>query len=480
LIFVSQSNKAQKQKFFSVPSFILYGVNNEYREELKLNLERIQNNKVKTILQFSIPSIIAMVLTSLITVTDGFFIGNYVGKEGLTAVNLGLPIVYLYLAVGLMVSVGGVAIAGMALGGGDIKKCNGVFNQTMWTAMAATVLLSLIVWLCLEPMLRVLNVDAQVAGFFKDYYGIMLLELPIMVINASFGMFIRGEGNPQYFMQINILNVLLNILLDYLFVHWFSWGVKGIAAASLLAAIVTLSGILFFFIKKSNVYKFRRFHFSTKVLTRTLLNGSSEFVGEMSLSISMFAYNYVILTTIGVDGVTAFTIVGYLAYIFSMVIIGFGQGASPLISFAYGAKEHLLATSLRRITNLMVLIAGIAVLCLVLVGSKWYSSLFIKSDAVEQLVHSGVIIYAVSFLFSGINTISSFYFTSIGKAKESAIISSARGLVILLICIFTLPPLFAMMGIWLVAPITEVLTLFLTLFFIGKENKNRSCYLAQD
>ncbi|MBU5311569.1 MATE family efflux transporter [Tissierella carlieri] len=445
-----------------------------------MNLESIQNNKIKTILQFSIPSIIAMVLTSLITVADGFFIGNYVGKEGLAAVNLGIPIVYLYLAVGLMVSVGGVAIAGMSLGGGDIKKCNSVFNQTMCTAMVATVLLSVIMWLCLDPILQLLNADAQVAGFFKDYYGIMLLELPIMVINASFGMFIRGEGKPQYFMQVNILNVLLNILLDYLFIRWFSWGVKGIAVASLLAAIVTLLCILYFFIKKSSVYKFRRFDFSGEVLTSTLLNGSSEFVGEMSLSISMFAYNYVILKNIGIDGVTAFTIVGYIAYIFSMVIIGFGQGASPLISFAYGAKEHLLATSLRKITNFMVLIAGVVVLSFVLVCSEWYSSLFVKSEVVEQMVHSGGIIYAVSFLFSGINTISSFYFTSIGRAKESAIISSARGLVILLICIFTFPPLFGMTGVWLVAPITEVLTLLLSLFFIGKESKNRLHRLEQD
>lgn len=445
-----------------------------------MNLEIIQNNKIKTILQFSIPSIIAMMLTSLITVTDGFFIGNYVGKEGLAAVNLGLPIVYLYLAVGLMVSVGGVAIAGMVLGGGNIKNCNSVFNQTMCTAMIATVLLSVIMWLCLYPMLHILNADVQVAGFFKDYYGIMLLELPIMVINASFGMFIRGEGKPQYFMQVNILNVLLNILLDYLFVRWFSWGIKGIAVASLLAAIVTLLCILYFFIKKSSVYKFCRFDFSGEVLINTLLNGSSEFVGEMSLSISMFAYNYVILKNIGVDGVTAFTIVGYIAYIFSMVIIGFGQGASPLISFAYGAKEPMLAISLRRITNFMVLIAGAVVLLLVLVGSGWYSSLFVKSEVVEQMVYSGIIIYSVSFLFSGINTISSFYFTSIGKAKESAIISFARGLVILLICIFTLPPLFGMAGVWLVAPITEVLTLLLSLFFIGKESKNLSHRLTQD
>jgi len=436
---------------------------------MKMNLESIQSNKIKSILQFSIPSIIAMILTSLITVADGFFIGNYVGKEGLAAVNLGLPIIYLYLAVGLMVSVGGVAIAGMALGGGDLKKCGSVFNQTMSTAVIVSVLLSVIMWFCLNPMLRILHADAQVAGFFRDYYGIMLLQLPLMVINSSFGMFIRGEGNPQYFMQVNIMNVLLNILLNYLFVRWFAWGVKGIAVASLLASVAALLCILYFFSRKSKVYKFRTFTFSGEVMKNTLLNGSSEFVGEISLSISMFTYNYVILKNIGVDGVTAFTIVGYIAYIFSMILIGFGQGASPLISFTYGAKEYLLTTSLRRITNYMVLAAGVVILLFVLPGSGWYSGLFVKSEDVRQMVRSGIPIYAISFLFSGVNVISSFYFTSIGKAKESAIISSARGLVILLICIFTLPPLLGMTGVWLVAPITEMLTLLMSLFFISKE-----------
>lgn len=439
-----------------------------------MNLESIKNNRVKTILQFSIPSIIAMVLTSLITVVDGFFIGNYVGSEGLAAVNLGLPIIYLYLAVGLMVSVGGVAIAGIALGGKDTKKCNSVFNQTMFISTLATIILSVIVWLSLDPMLYLLNADGQVAGFFKDYYCIMLLELPVMVINASFGMFIRGDGKPQYFMQVNILNVLLNILLDYLFVHWMGYGVKGIATASLLSAIVTFLCILYFFVKKSSVYKLHKFTFSKDVLKNTLLNGSSEFIGEMSLSISMFAYNFVILKHIGVDGVTAFTIVGYVAYVFSMVLIGFGQGASPLISFTYGAKEYSLSKSLRKITNTMVLIAGVVVFLLVMVGADWYSGLFIKNDLVQQMVHSGVAIFSVSFLFSGINTITSFYFTSIGMAKESAIISSARGLVVLLICIFTLPAFLGMMGVWLVAPTTETITLFLTLFFIGKETTKKS------
>ncbi len=439
-----------------------------------MNLENIRNNKVKTILQFSIPSIIAMVLTSLISVTDGFFVGNYVGEEGLTAINLGLPIIYLFLAVGLMISVGGVSNAGMALGGKKIKKCNSIFNQTICTTIIAAIILSIIIFFCFEPILNLLKANAEVKKLFKDYYTIMLLQLPIMIINTSFGMFIRGEGNPQYFMNINVLNVILNIILDYLFVRWFDCGIKGIAFSSLIAGITTLLLNLHFFIKVSKVYKIGKFKFSKEILKLTMFNGSSEFISEMSMSISMFAYNFVILRNIGVNGVTAFTIIGYIAYIFNMILVGFGQGLSPLSSFTYGAKDYLLAKKLRKITNIMVLIAGAVVLLLVIILSKWYSTLFVKNDIIQEMVRCGMMVYGISFMFSGINTITSFYFTSIGKAKESAIISSSRGLVVLLICIFTLPQLLGITGVYLVSPITEFLTLFLSIFFITKEySKNK-------
>ncbi len=435
-----------------------------------MNLEKIRQNTIQTILQFSIPSIIAMVLTSLITVADGFFIGNYVGKDGIAAVNLGLPIVYLFLAVGLMVSVGGVAIAGMAFGAGDIIKCNQIFRQTILTTVMLSVLTGFFVYLFFEPMLDFLKAEGYVREYFRTYYRIMLPELILMVVNSSFGMFIRGEGHPQFYMKINILSVLTNIILDYVFAGILRTGVAGIAAASLISAVLSLLCILIYFIRKANVYRLGTVCFSSAILKSTLLNGSSEFIGEMSTGIAMFAYNFVIMRKIGADGVTAFTIVGYLSYVFSMIVIGFGQGASPLISFTYGAKEKILAQNIRRKTNLLVFTIGAVTFLLMTAASGWYGTLFLKNDAILRMVRSGMIIFMISFFFSGINAITSFYFTSTGKALESAVISSSRGLVVLLICIFTLPVYFGMTGIWLAAPVTEGITFAISIFYIKKES----------
>ena len=433
-----------------------------------MNVEMMKKNVTGTILQFSVPAIIAMVLTSMITIADGYFCGNYVGKEAIAAVNLGLPIVYLYLALGLMLSVGGVAIAGMALGAEEKEKANAVFNQTMVTTTIVSFLLSAIIAICFTPVMHLLHAQGEMGTYFSRYYRILLWELPLMVINSSFGMFIRGEGNPQFFMKVNILNVASNILMDYLSVRWLDMGVEGIAIASLLAAILELLCIIAYFVKNAAIYHFAVFTFSKEVLKSTILNGSSEFIGEMSMSISMAAYNFVILKHIGVDGVAAFTVVGYLAYVFSMIIVGFGQGASPLFSFTYGAEEYMLCTEIRKKTSRFVFLAGVVFVLFILLTSHWYSGLFVKSDSVQHMIQSGIYIFISSFLVDGFNTITSFYFTSIGRAKESAVISSARGLIVLLICIFTLPVLFGMIGVWMVSPVTEVITFFISIYYLGR------------
>lgn len=388
------------------------------------------------------------------------------GKDGIAAVNLGLPVIYLFLSIGLMVGVGGVAIAGMSLGGGNVEKCNQVFRQTIVTTIMFCILTGLLVRVFFEPMLDILGAKGQIRDYFKTYYSILLPELVIMVVNSSFGMFIRGEGNPQFYMKINIISVLVNIILDYVFAGVFRTGIAGIAAASLISQTLSLVLILYFFYIKAKIYRLGRFTFSGEILKRTLANGSSEFIGEMSTGIAMFAYNFVIMKRIGADGVTAFTIAGYVSYVFSMIVVGFGQGASPLISFSFGAKERGLAEKIRKKTNKLVFSLGAAVFLLMTLILDWYSGLFVNNNTVMEMVRSGMMIFMLSFFLSGINAITSFYFTSVGKAFESAVISMARGLVVLLVCIFVLPALFGMTGVWLAAPVTEAVTFAISFYFV--------------
>lgn len=158
-----------------------------------MNVNQIKENKLKMILGFSIPSIIAMLLQTIITITDGYFTGNYVGENALAAINLGLPVLYFYLGVGLCVGVGGSVISGRLLGSKDKQKASEVLSQTMVMSICVCIVISCLAFVLFTPILRILRADTGLSDYFTEYYMIMLFTYPLMVAGTVLGMFIRVE-----------------------------------------------------------------------------------------------------------------------------------------------------------------------------------------------------------------------------------------------------------------------------------------------
>ena len=436
-----------------------------------MDIREIKENRLKTILRFSIPSIIAMLLQTVITITDGYFTGNYVGENALAAINLGLPILYFYLGVGLCVGVGGTVICGRLLGAQEKHKASGVFSQTVVTAGAICMLTSVAAFLLFSPILRALRADGELSGFFTQYYRIMLFTYPLMVMGTILGMFLRVDGKPQICMLVGILSCVLNAVLDFLFVGRLSMGVRGSAVASLIVQIIGACVQLAWFLRPTGSIGFRRFRFDKAVLRETILNGSFEFIGEMASAVSMFAFNYVLMKYVGAEGVAAFTILGFAVYGYSMIAIGFGQGLTPLVSVRWGAREQKTAMELRGITNRILFTIGFLFALFFFVFGKRYAGMFGCSEHVAEMVSAGFRIYAVSFLFMGYDVITSMYFTSCGDARSSALISLLRGVVLLLGFTFLFSALWGMTGVWLAAPATEVLTTMVSAWLIGKHKR---------
>lgn len=439
-----------------------------------MDIRQLKENKLKTILQFSIPSIIAMLLQTVITITDGYFTGNYVGDNALAAINLGLPILYVYLGAGLCVGVGGSVISGRLLGAKKRQKASEVFSQTMVTAVVIGVILSLAVFVLFTPILGFLRADGELSGYFTDYYRIMLFTYPLMVLGTILGMFIRVNGKPQLCMLVSIAGCILNVVLDYMFVARMELGVKGSAIGSLMVQLVTVLAQLMFFFQQDTIVRFRRFVFDREVGKEMILNGSSEFIGEMASAISMFAFNYVLMKYVGADGVAAFTILGFVVYGYSMVCIGFGQGISPIVSICWGAKEKETAAKIRSITNRILLAIGTLTALSFFIAGKRYAEIFGCSNSIADMVATGFRIYAITFLAMGYDVTGSMYFTSCGDAKSSAIISSLRGIVLLLAFILIFPAIFGMNGVWMTSPCAETLTAIVTFVLIRRQvRKNK-------
>lgn len=431
----------------------------------------IKENKLKTILRFSIPSIIAMLLETIITITDGYFTGNYVGENALAAINMGLPILYFYLGIGLCVGVGGTVICGKMLGAKDKHKASEVFSQTIVTAAMVCILTSFAVALLFSPILRVLRADGNLSVYFTQYYKIMLFTYPMMVIGTILGMFIRMDGKPQVCMMVSIVSCILNTVLDYILVGRLALSVQGSAIASFVVQAIAVIVQVVYFMEASLNIRFQRFRFDRTVNKETILNGSSEFIGEMASAISMFAFNYVLMKYVGTEGVASFTILGFAVYGYSMIAIGFGQGLTALVSVCWGAKEWKTATELHKITNRILFGIGILFAIFFVVLGRRYASMFGCSRGVEDMVSEGFRFYAVTFLIMGYNVINSMYFTSCGDALSSAIISSLRGIVLLLAFILIFPAIWGMTGVWMAAPATEALTAIVSVFLIIKQKK---------
>lgn len=418
------------------------------------------------ILQFSIPSIIAMLLQTAVTITDGFYTGNYVGEQALAAINLGLPILYFYLGAGLCVGIGGSVICGRLLGEGQKQKADEVFSQTMVTAAVVCLLISVLAFALFQPILGILRADGSLVGYFTQYYRIMLFTYPLMVMGTVLGMFIRVDGRPQICMFVSIAGCVLNVILDYVFVALMGLGVRGSAIGSLLVQLVSAGIQLGYFRSKSAGIRWHRFSFDREINKEMLFNGSSEFIGEMASAISMFAFNYVLMKYVGAEGVAAFTILGFVVYGYSMICIGFGQGISPLVSLCRGAREMQTAIGIRKITNGILLVAGVLVAGSFALAGRGYAGMFGCSSQVADMVATGFRLYAVTFLIMGYDVINSIYFTSCGDAKSSALISALRGIVLLLAFTFLLPAIFGMNGVWMAAPCTEVLTAIVSFYLI--------------
>lgn len=176
-----------------------------------------------------------------------------------------------------------------------------------------------------------------------------------------------------------------------------------------------------------------------------------------------------VLSSMGISGIAAMTLAGYSGYLFNMIVIGFGQGISPMMSFSHGANNRLLCSNLRDETVKIATGVGLFFYMLLAIGAPIYTHIFTKDTTVSHYMLVGLRVYSLSFILIAYNVLNSIYFTAIGCPKESALISAARGLIIISILILILPHLFGMLGVWLVAPITELLTAFITHRYLKHE-----------
>ena len=425
------------------------------------------------LLRFVLPSIIMMIFTSIYGVVDGLFVSNFVGKTAFASVNLMMPMMMGFSALGFMIGTGGSAIVGKTLGEGKKELANEYFSMLIYVTLAGGIVISLLGIALVRPVAILLGADGSLLDNCVLYGRIVFCSMPAFMLQNVFQSYFVTAAKPHIGLAVTVAAGGANIVGDYLFIAVFKWGIEGAALATALSQCIGGLVPLFYFARKnSSLLKLGKPLIDMKLLLDACINGSSELMTNIAMSLANMLYNYQLMKTAGEDGVAAYGVIMYAAYIFAAIYIGFSIGSAPVTSYHYGAQNHgelknLFATSLKILAAAAVIITLLSILM-----AGRLTKIFVGYDQeLYEMTSHGFRLYSLSFLLCGFNIYASSLFTALGNGAVSAAISFLRTLLFQVISVLILPLILGINGIWLAVTAAEVMALAVTVTFLIKYRK---------
>ncbi|MEN8076674.1 MATE family efflux transporter [Clostridioides difficile] len=434
-----------------------------------MDLELGKESIGKLFVKYSIPSVIAMVVFSVYIVVDGIFVGNVIGSKGLSAVNIAMPFFGVAMAIGIMVAIGGGTITSIELGKGDRSAARRTFSLAFYTLIIITLLLSIFTVIFAPTIARILGANEELVRLVVEYLVSLCLFLATFVGSSYLSNGLRVMGKPNYAMVADIISSGLNIVLDYIFIVKFDLGLAGAGFASGIAFTVGFLFALSQYLKKDSILKFCKVKFDFKKIIRIFYNGSSEGITQFAVAFSNYIFNIVLMIRIGEMGVSAFSIILYVASLVTAVFSGICNGISPIISFNYGANYKERINKILKMAIITITILGVFSTVLMIFGGEILISMFTEGDKeLIKLTTEATNLYSIAFVFNGLNILASAYFTALEDAKTSAIISVLRGVLLIIAFIIILPVVLGDAGIWLTIPASELVTVIIAIKYMKK------------
>ena len=427
----------------------------------------------KRLLRFVISPVLMMIFTSLYSIVDGFFVSNYVGKTPFVAVNLIMPVMMGIGTVGFMIGTGGSAIVSKTLGEGKRELAQRYFSMLVYTAIILGGLLSAAGFIFIRPISEALGATGELLDHCIVYGRILFLSMTAFILQSVFHSFFIAAEKPGLSLRVSLAAGLTNIVLDYVFIAVFRWGIAGAAIATAIGEVIGgVVPILYFSRKNNSLLRLTRTRFDGRVLLKTCANGASEMVTNLSMSIVNILYNFQLMKLAGEDGVAAYGVIMYVNFIFMAIFLGYSIGSAPIVSYHYGAQNHAELKNLFKKSLLLVCGAGIILTVLAEVFSGPLVGIFVSYDAgLFEMTRHGFRLYALAFLMMGINVWGSAFFTALNNGAVSAAISFLRTLVFQIAAVLVLPLLLGVSGIWLAVVVAEALALAVTIFFLATKKK---------
>ncbi len=412
-------------------------------------------------------NILGMIGLSCYILADTFFIANGLGANGLTALNLAIPIYSLMHGIGLMIGMGGATRFSLS------KDKNAFPNALFLDIIFVIIFISMAAFP--ESIATFLGADKNTLDLTTSYIRIILLFSPLFLLNNCIICFIRNDGAPRLAMLGMLIGSLANIILDYVFIFPFGWGMTGAAIATGTAPLISLIIMSVHFIKNKNTFHFAKIYPRLQAFGDICALGSASFINEFASGIVMLIFNFLLLWLSDNIAVAAYGVIANIAIVVVSIFTGIAQGLQPLFSRLAGIEEYKKAkTVLSRGIILSSVIFGV-IYIVSFIFTDQIVAVFNKDggNILAKMAGGGLRIYFISLLFTGINILLASYYAAIDRPKRSFVISVSRGLLIVVPIACLMAYFFGINGVWLSLTVTELIVLGMVLIMKISEKKLR-------
>ncbi|MBE6882240.1 MAG: MATE family efflux transporter [Oscillospiraceae bacterium] len=440
-----------------------------------MRIQLCEHFDYKKLLRFVFPSIAMMVFGSVYGIVDGLFVSNIVGKTPFAALNLIYPFIAVLSALGFMIGAGGNAIVSKTLGEGNREKANQYFSMLIYVSVVLGIAIAVLGIATVRPISILLGAEGEEMIENCVVYGtIIFAGIPFFMLQNAFQIFFITAERPNYGFYTTVAAGCGNMVLDWLFMAVFEWGIAGAALATIASQFIGAVIPIVYFSRKHNssLLRLGKGPFVWNAFWKTCTNGSSEFVSNVSGNIVAMLYNFQLMRFAGEDGVAAYGVLMYVNWIFVAGLFGYVTGAAPIVGYHYGAQNHDELKNLFKKSMILMAGAGVALAALTVLLADVLSGIFVGYDQVLfEMTKRAVIISAVAFIFIGLNIFGSGFFTALNNGLISAAISFLRTVVFQVAAVMILPEFWEIDGIWWSMVVSEVLSFAVTMLCLVKYRK---------
>ena len=417
----------------------------------------------KLLLQYAMPAIVAMTAASLYNIVDSIFIGQGVGPLAISGLAITFPFMNLSTAFGAAVGVGASTFISMKLGQKDYKTAESILGNTVTLNLIIGIAFSVVCLLFLDPILKFFGASEATLPYARDYMVIILVGNVFSHMYFGMNAVLRAAGKPRQAMYATIVTVVMNTMLDYVFIMLFGWGIQGAAYATVLAQVMALIWQLRIFSNKQELLHFERgiYRLRSELVRNIIGVGISPFAMNVCACVVVIFINQQ-LVRYGSDlDVGAYGIANKVSFVFLMFVLGVNQGMQPIVGYNYGAQKidrMIQVVKLSIIAATLIMTTG----WLIAMFMPYYCArLFTKDPTLIQLGMKAIRISMMLFPLIGSQMVITFFFQSIGKVRVSIFLSLSRQLIFLLPALAVFPLFRGVDGVWYAMPFADGFAAFI-------------------